>query len=160
MEQASEILQDLGYGPRDRSSQTRRSQPLMRSSVSNVRGLLNRPPLVKYQRKPDEIVNGDDALLKQILIGYRKSGMNWKDYSAKLEPSTRETLTRIFVECRRNGFIGPEVRGEMIVWHQLTGNPKYVDQCTLCHRKYAEGECRSTHDKRGDFVPCWKGDVK
>jgi hypothetical protein len=106
---------------------------------------------------PNEIVGVDYALLKSTLLAWRKSGLQWADYRNKLEPTTQETIRGILIECRRNGFAGPHVEGESIIWWQIiSDNNDIVDKCTLCNRNITDGSCNCRTDKEGNFIPCWK----
>lgn len=155
METISEIFRDLGYANRGKNYPMTPRRHSMMSNDGNVREVRASPPLLRPSKMPQEIMGDDEDGIKSILIGYRKAGHSWEDYSKRLDGSTREMLTRVFRECRRNGFMSPSVIGDRIVWMQVVGRGDFADGCTLCNAKFNLGECRGKTNLKRDFIPCW-----
>ena len=119
MERMSGVMGDLGYGNRERNYQRMPSEPSKGSSNLKDKGLLSLPPLITPVRMPEQIIGTDYDLIKEILVAFRKSGMQWDDYAKKLDYGTREIMAKVFRECRNNGFLDPVVKGENIEFGQI-----------------------------------------
>jgi hypothetical protein len=103
----------------------------MMSSGQRGSGLLNKPPLIKPERMPDEIIRDSENVIKTVLVGYKKSGLQWDDYANKLEPGTREVLQKIFFECRCNGFMNPHIENDAVCFQQMLKMTTRADKYEL-----------------------------
>lgn len=111
----------------------------------NARGRLASPPLIIPEKMPEQIIGVDYDLIKGILTAFKKSGMNWDDYSKKLEPGTQEILKRVFHECRCNGFFNPHIWGDDIVFDQIVRVSKKVKKYGELTVKMMKEEFNETH---------------
>ena len=141
----SEVYQDLGYVSQGKHYQVKHSENSKTSSGLNVSGSLDKPPLIRPEKMPSEIIGADYELIKGILSGYRKSRYNWDDYAKKLDSSTRSLLEKVFFECRCNGFFNPHVEGDEIQYQQMV---KMVDKV----KKHGELTVQSM---RGGMCDLW-----
>lgn len=145
--------------------QRQRQKPI--ESTNDTSRLNSLPPLVIPQAHPDEIVGkylGYDDLqtITEHLTNYQKSGAEWDHYRQKIKSTLLDKWRNVLIECRENGFIGPKVQNETIVWKQILGfkrNYKAADKCSLCSRTSKGGDCRgrAIYNKQGQmmFKPCW-----
>jgi hypothetical protein len=82
----------------------------------------------------------DNAQYKSIikhLVSYQKMGdkRNWDEYKNGIDNDLLEKWTLILIDCRRNGFIGPRMEFDRMIWMQvLTHGSMTSDLCTLCDR--------------------------
>ena len=152
------------------------AQPRSTQSGNVRRGL---KPIVTPEETPEQIlakVFGSEnyrnltdyqAIVKH-LISYQKSGDNrrWDEYAGTIPQPLRDTLTRMLVECRRNGFIAPYVFDGVIQWRRIMTHGTQGDLCTLCDRdckrrdnlesgrvKWLREHQRGYREKN----PCWEG---
>ena len=104
--------------------------------------------------------------IKGFLTTYQRSGehKSWDVFREKIPAPILEAWGLILSECRRNGYVGPVVKGGdftdkqfmggKIVFQQiLTTSDKPLDQCTLCEREclrrdeIGSGEAKRMHGK-------------
>lgn len=110
----------------------------------------------------------DYQTIVKHLISYQKGGDNrrWDEYAATIPQPLRDTLKKMLVECRRNGFVAPFVFDGEIQWRRIVTHGAQGDLCTLCDR-----QCKRRDDLKSGRVkwlrehqtgyrekkPCWEG---
>jgi hypothetical protein len=141
--------------------------------------LLKKPPAIKPEEFPNQTMRRifkcsslemslDYDVMKGHLLSYYKHGdsRKWEDYRVKIAPPLLEIWKAAMIECRRNGFINPHIRGGEIVFDQVTSTSSYgsADLCTMCDRECKRREAIETGDvkrRRGldkgyqEPKPCW-----
>lgn len=141
--------------------------------------LLKKPPVIIPEEMPETTMRRifqesrlDDSADYQSIIGYlttyQRQGDNrrWDEFRNKIPPPLLKLWGALLIECRRNGFVGPRVENERIVWRQVIGtsNIHNGDLCTMCERecmrreKIDSGEwkyIRSLNKDIPEQKPCW-----
>jgi len=111
-------------------------------STSSTQNTLENRPLIASNKRIEDIIKRDDLEgIKNALKGYAavREKMGWDDYAAKLSDGLRTMLTKVFSECRRQGFLNPHVVNDKLVFNRIVYNKsiqdkKSLDRCTLCAR--------------------------
>lgn len=129
--------------------------------------LTSLPPLVKTDRKPDDIVNDfmnftDKEAIIKFLSQYQKTRPDWESFRHKIPDALLDKFAKVLRECRKNGYMRPKVENEQLVWLRVMGfkrNYKNADECSLCDRSQVAGNCRGkvvfkNHHRM--FQPCWE----
>ena len=77
------------------------------------------------------------ASIRDYLSAHQRQGerRNWDVFREKIPEALLRAWGGVMVECRRNGFVGPRVDGDRIVFQQvISTNDRPGDLCTLCDR--------------------------
>ena len=101
--------EEIGY--QSSSFQEKHKKPLTEQMRSRE-VLLKRPPLIKPKRMPEDILGTDYDEIKEVLLSFSKSKMEWDEFARKVDPTTRDKMRRKFAECREQGFFGPRIGGD------------------------------------------------
>lgn len=127
--------------------------------------MLKRPPLVKPQKTPMEIIGNNRDMFCTIINGYQKSkSAGWDAYVSRIDISLRDKFGEILKECMSNGFYNPSIHNGKIFFQQLeSGEHKETVPTTLCHLcekdicSYKDGNgLFHTDEKRNDVLKCWE----
>ena len=157
MEQA---MQPLGnrYGLKG----TQSIKPLVtRQTESQGTTTLNiHPPMVVPKRSPDtimfSILGSDEEEMGRFLATYQKTHPEWDVFRKKIPDELLRKFQRVLQECKAEGYVNPHMHEEKIVWQQILTRERHKnasDQCTLCPRSLAAGDCRGRMRKNFQF--CW-----
>ena len=107
------------------------------SMSSGAKPRVQTPPLVVPDETPRDIIArilgiadkyrlADDPAYNVIVghvWGFQYSGAGWDDYAKKIAMEIRDTMGKIFKECRQNGFFAPRAvfrkGGKVIIFGQV-----------------------------------------
>jgi hypothetical protein len=120
--------------------------------------------LIKPEVLPKAIIGSNYNTIYQVLENYQKSAIpNWDTFAKTIGVKTRETMSKVLAECRRNGFFNPSIREGKICFQQLVEgikpSPINYDLCSLCERNCSRKNDDGVFKKgfKGDEVKkCWE----
>jgi len=166
MEQVSEAISKIQAGSY-RPTSPSQSMPQQESGLKKS-GLL---PLIRTEKTPDDIIfgyfdNADLEAMTKFLSDRQKSEAEWETFRRKIPDDLLSKWRQILNECWRNGFCGPSVRNNQIVWKQIKALPDKsdaIDECSLCTNTFKAGTCRGrgklkmqSGEFKNFFKPCWE----
>ena len=136
-------------------------KPPMKLNASVVTTTLNtHPPMVIPKRSPEtimfSILGSDEDEMGRFLATYQKTHPEWDVFRKKIPDELLRKFQRVLQECKAEGYVNPHMHEEKIVWQQILTRERHKnasDQCTLCPRSLAAGDCRGRMRKNFQF--CW-----
>ena len=105
-------------------------------------------------------------VIADYLWSFQYSHSGWDDFATKIDKEIRESMKKIFIDCRGNGFYGPRCiyrdGKREIVFAQCIERDKNLgknevkpDLCYLCENKVCAGV-----DSKGNYTQnrkhCWR----
>ena len=141
--------------------------------------LLKKPPVIVPEELPEMTMRRifqeshlTDSADYQSIIGYlttyQRQGDNrrWDEFRNKIPSPILKLWGDLLIECRRNGFVGPRVEDDKLVWRQVIGtdDSRNGDLCTMCDRECRRREMIDSGDLKHQKIinpgyqerkPCW-----
>ena len=121
------------------------------------------PPLVKTLRTADTLIRAvlseaDYKDLVKHLQAHQKTGGEWDVYRKKIPDDLLVKFKELLQVCRENGFIGPKIEADQMVFKQIVTHNQNADKCTLCNNNLIAGSCKGRMRKINNhwqFANCW-----